>query len=153
MSSRSARHVGIGIACSPREVYAFVSDPTNIAQWAHGLSAGLKPAGDRWVGDGPSGRISVTFAPPNAFGIVDHHVTLPSGAVVYVPFRVLPSGPRGCDAPASEVVLTVFREGGMTDARFAEDVAAVEKDLAKLKALLEDASPTDPDEDVPATAR
>jgi hypothetical protein len=38
------------------------------------------------------GRVTVTFAPRNDFGVLDHDVTLPSGETVYNPLRVISDG-------------------------------------------------------------
>lgn len=77
------------------------------------------------------GEVTVRFAPPNEFGIVDHVVTLPTGESVDNPLRVIPAGDR------CEVVFTVRRRTGMTEEEFESDVAAVERDLHTLKELLE----------------
>ena len=53
------------------------------------------------------GRVTVAFAPPNPFGILDHRVTLPSGETVDNPMRVIPNA-DGCD-----VVFTVHRRTGI----------------------------------------
>ncbi|HUL05794.1 MAG TPA: hypothetical protein VLV76_05640, partial [Candidatus Acidoferrum sp.] len=65
------------------------------------------------------------------FGVLDHWVTLASGAELHMPVRVVPNG-SGC-----EVMFTLFRQPGMTDEIFARDAAWVTKDLTALKALLE----------------
>lgn len=70
-------------------------------------------------------------APANAFGVLDHDVTLPSGEVFHNPMRVLRDG-DGC-----EVVFTLRRQSGLSDEEFARDEAAVAADLATLKRLLE----------------
>ena len=75
--------------------------------------------------------MTVRFAAPNAFGILDHDVVLESGATFHNPMRVLPNG------DGSEVVFTLFRLPGMSDAQFAADAGAVERDLRELEALLE----------------
>jgi len=78
------------------------------------------------------GRVTVTFAPRNDFGVLDHHdVTLPSGETVYNPLRVLRDG-DGC-----EVVFTIRQRPEMTDKDFKRDADAVAKDLATLKSLVE----------------
>jgi hypothetical protein len=129
---REARHLGVTIRRSAAEVYDFASDPANLPLWAKGLAAGaLTAAGGEWVGQSPAGRVRVRFAPRNTFGVLDHEVVLDSGDAVHVPLRVLPNG-DGC-----EVVFTLFRRPGMSDAELAADAAAVERDLATLKRLLE----------------
>jgi uncharacterized protein YndB with AHSA1/START domain len=93
------------------EVYAYVSDPARLPEWAAGLSSDME----------------VRFAPPNPFGVADHDVTLPDGSVVTNPMRVIADGP-GC-----EVVFTLRRQPGVTDEAFAADAAAVRADLDTLR--------------------
>jgi hypothetical protein len=61
-------------------------------------------------------------------------VVTPSGDTVYVPLRVVAAG-DGC-----EVVFTLRRAPGMTDAEFERDTALVTGDLALLKKVLEGAT-------------
>jgi hypothetical protein len=128
---KEMRHLSVFIARSPGEVYAYASDPHNLPQWAAGLGHGIRRAGDHWEVDTPQGKVGMRFAPQNDYGVLDHTVTLPGGAEVYMPVRVLANG-RG-----SEVVFTLYRQPEMDDAAFAGDAGKVEKDLAKLKAVLE----------------
>ena len=97
------------------DVYNFVSDPRNLAKWASGIDAKAK----------------VRFVERNKFGVLDHFVTLGSKPEVYVPMRVFPNG------EGTEVLLTVFRQPGMSDEKFAEDTQWVRRDLEALKELLE----------------
>ena len=99
----------------PGEVYAFVSDPKNLQAWASGLAAAVK----------------VRFVEPNKFGVLDHFVKIASGDEVYVPMRVFPNG------EGSEVLLTIFRQQGSSEEKFAEDTQWVRRDLEALKELLE----------------
>ena len=127
------RHVSVAIDREPADVYRFAADPKNLPRWARGLAEGpVEITGDVLVTRSPMGRVTVRFAPRNAHGILDHDVTLESGQTVHNPMRVLPNG-RG-----SEVVFSVFRRVGMTDAELERDVAAVTRDLESLKQLLED---------------
>jgi hypothetical protein len=122
-TARSAsRHVSVWIDASPDAVYALASDPAELPRWAAGLA------------DPSLSDAVVDFAPHNEFGVLDHVVRLPSGEAVYNPMRVIPEGPgqAGC-----EVVFTVRRRPGVTDAEFEADAAAVAADLATLRGLLE----------------
>jgi hypothetical protein len=125
------RTISISIRRDWREVYEFAHRPENFARWASGAAKSLHQEGGEWVADGPDGRAVLRFAPRNEFGVLDHTVILASGAEIHVPMRVVPNG-RGC-----EVMFTLFRQPGMTDAVFARDADWVAKDLARLKALLE----------------
>lgn len=129
------RHISIHIARPPAEVYGFVVDPKNLPRWAAGLArSDLKKVGEDWVADAPFGKVRVRFAPRNPFGVLDHDVTLESGVTVHNPMRVVPNG------EGSEFVFMLFRQPGMDDGQFEADRAAVEKDLATLKAILESGS-------------
>jgi hypothetical protein len=62
--------------------------------------------------------------------LLDHVVTLPDGEAVLNPMRVHPNS-RG-----SEVVFSLHQRDGQPDKAFAEDAAAVERDLHKLMTIL-----------------
>jgi hypothetical protein len=97
------------------DVYNFVSDPKNLPKWASGLSAAVK----------------VRFVERNKFGVLDHFVSVANGPEVYMPMRVFPNG------EGTEVLITVFRQPGVSDEKFAEDTQWVRRDLEALKELLE----------------
>jgi hypothetical protein len=77
------------------------------------------------------GTVKLHFAKRNDLGVLDHDVTLESGETVHNPIRVVPNG------EGSEVIFILFRRPDMSDEKFAEDAAWVQKDLGVLKALLE----------------
>jgi len=130
-STRSAVHISVSIELPPVEVYAFASDPANLPKWAKGLGGSMEEVDGEWIAQSPMGRVKVRLAPLNAFGVVDHDVVLESGATVHNPMRVVANG------DGSEVVFTLYRQPTVTDAEFAADAAAVERDLGALKRLLE----------------
>jgi hypothetical protein len=78
------------------------------------------------------GTVKVKFAETNQFGVLDHEVTLPSGVKIYNPMRVFPNN------DGSELIFTLYRRSDVSDQEFAQDAQSVEKDLAKLKTLLEE---------------
>jgi len=125
------RIIACSIARPAAAVYAFLSQPRNFALWAAGLGKGLRQEGAHWVAETPEGLARISFAPPNDFGVADHWVTLPSGAEISVPMRVIGNG------EGSLVLFTVFRQAWMDEAALVADAAAVERDLDALKALLE----------------
>jgi Polyketide cyclase / dehydrase and lipid transport len=131
-----SRHVSIWIEADPETVYEYAADPQTWPKWAAGLAeGGLRQSADGWVADSPMGQVTVEFAPPNEFGVLDHVVRLPSGEAVYNPLRVIPGG---VGERRSEVVFTVRRRAGMTDEEFDADAAAVAADLDVLRRLLQD---------------
>ena len=126
-----SRHVSILIQRPFEQVYAFVSNPANLPAWASGLSDRIEQVDGEWVADSPMGRITVKFAPPNAFGITDHEVTIADGTTFYNPMRVIPNGSE------SEVDFTVRRFEGVSAEDFERDARTVAADLARLKELVE----------------
>lgn len=123
--------VSVTIDRSCAQAYEFLLAPENMSLWASGLGASLERAGDEWIVQSPEGPARVRFTDRNAFGVLDHTVFPPDGSEVYVPMRVIANG-EGC-----EVILTLFRQPSMSDARFAADLEWVQRDLETLKTVLE----------------
>ncbi len=127
-----SRHLSVVIRRDWRAVAAFAGDPEQLPRWAAGLATGeLRRDGDALVLESPMGEVRVRFAPHNAFGVLDHDVTLPDGTVVHNPLRVL-AHPHG-----AEVVFTLRRLDGVSADAFEADAQAVAADLARLRSLLE----------------
>ena len=129
----TSRHISEEIDRRADEVYEYVSDPTNIPQWASGLGHAVEEVNGEWFLDSDMGRIRVAFVERNDLGVLDHDVMLPSGQTFTNPMRVLADGDR------CEVVFTVRRFPGVSDEDFARDADAVARDLARLKQVLEGA--------------
>jgi hypothetical protein len=126
-----AKYISVSIERSAAQVYEFASNPENLPKWAGGLSGSIKKVDGDWIAESAMGRVKIAFAEKNKFGILDHDVTLSSGAKFYNPMRVFPNN------DGSEVVFTLYRRPEMTDQNFVEDAESVERDLKKLKILLE----------------
>ncbi|MGN6549652.1 MAG: polyketide cyclase [Pararhizobium sp.] len=115
-----------------RDVYERFWRPEVFPTWASGLSeAGLEQDGGEWTARGPEGPVRIRFSPHNPFGVMDHWVDLGEGRIVYVPLRIIENG------SGTEVMLTLFRQADMDDARFAEDERWIRRDLEALKRLAE----------------
>ena len=126
-----AKHICVSIECSAAEVYEFASNPENLPKWAGGLSGSIKKIRDEWIAEAPMGTVKVEFAERNRFGVLDHEVTLASGIKFYNPMRIFPNN------DGSEVTFTLYRRTDMSDQEFATDAESVQRDLNKLKTLLE----------------
>nr|WP_145547976.1 SRPBCC family protein [Variovorax boronicumulans] len=111
--------------------YAFASRMDKLPLWASGLAKGIVQRGGKWFADSPMGEVEVEMAPANPFGVLDHDVKLPNGVSVHNAFRVTPCG-AGC-----LLSFVVPRPAGVSQERFAADIAHVQRDLAALKELLE----------------
>ena len=126
-----SRHLSVSIDRPLSEVYAFASDPLNLPRWASGLGGAVERDGKGWAVETVQGRVGLTFAPQNEYGVLDHVVRTPTGETVYMPARVI------ADGDACEVVFTLRRTPGMTDAELDRDTALVTADLALLKQVVE----------------
>ena len=131
MELRPVRHITIAIARPPADVYRYTADPAHVPVWASGLARSIRNVNGVWTADSPMGPITIAFAPLNALGVLDHDITLPSGATVHNAMRVLPNG------NGSEVVFSLFQLSGVPDDQFERDARWVALDLQALKRALE----------------
>lgn len=125
------RHLSVRIDRPAAEVYDYVSQPGNLPEWATGLGSSIESIGGQWVAESPLGRIVVAMTEPNPYGVLDHWVTLDTGERFYNPMRVIADG-EGC-----ELVFTLRRQPGVSEAAFERDAATVAADLAAVRRLLE----------------
>ena len=129
---REACTISVAVNRPWQDLYDAIWTPESFPRWASGLAkSSLQPDGDVWRGEGPTGPITVRFTGHNAFGVMDHVVDLGSGPEICVPMRVVANG------SGAQVMLTLFRQPGMSDAEFHADLAWVERDLAALRAMAE----------------
>jgi hypothetical protein len=131
MEGCDIRKLSVCIERPAGEAYEFLSVPENFPKWASGLGGALREVDGDWIAETAEGPVRVSFSERNSFGVLDHSVTLPQGTSVYVPLRVLPRE-RGC-----ELELTLFRQPGMSDEKFAADAEWVMRDLRAAKQILE----------------
>jgi hypothetical protein len=125
--------LSITIQRSAEETYAYLSNPANMPEWAAGLCLSIAPTDkpDIWLAKTVNGDARVRFTAKNAFGIADHYVTIGNNPEVYIPMRVIANG------NGSEVLFTLFRLPDMTDEKYKQDMAAVQKDLWALRKRME----------------
>lgn len=125
-----AKNISVSINRSADEVYRFASRAENFPKWVAFVRS-ISKQGDLWIGKTDQGDIQIKWPEPNAFGILDHEVTLANGQTVNNPMRVIANN-KGC-----EFVFTLFRMPGRTQAEFEEDAKAVAADLQTLKEMME----------------
>jgi hypothetical protein len=131
MSVHEARIIHVSVNRDWREVYDFASVPENLQRWAAGLGGRFQQSAGEWTAEDPDGRpIRIRFSEPNAFGILDHDVSA-GGRTTHNSVRVVPNG------TGAEVIFVLLKHPTMTEQAFAADGAAVERDLRRLKELLE----------------
>lgn len=131
MKAHPARVISETIDVDADTAYGYVCIMDNLPHWASGLATGVVHERDGWYADSPMGRIRIDMAPRNAFGVVDHDVTLANGQRFHNAMRITPSG-HGC-----VVAFVLLRMPDVTDEAFESDAAHVARDLMTLKALLE----------------
>ncbi|MDF3831476.1 SRPBCC family protein [Cupriavidus basilensis] len=125
--------LGIDIDLPAAAVSAFLAVPENFQLWASGLGELSRQADGSWIARMPQGAMRVRFTPANPYGIADHYVQPAEGNEIYVPMRVIANG------SGATLLFTLFRYPGVTDAQLQADADWVRRDLATLKALLEQA--------------
>jgi len=126
-----SRTISISINRNRKEVYEAVWRPEDFPKWASGLSrSSLTRDGELWKAEGPEGSVRIRFTGHNAFGVMDHYVYVDNAPEIYVPLRIIQNG------DGAEVLLTLFRQMGMSDSKFAADAEWVERDLLALRALV-----------------
>ena len=128
-----ARTVSVSIDRHWQDLYEAIWQPECFPRWASGLSgSSMEKDGGAWRAEGPDGPVRIRFTGHNPFGVMDHHVYAGSGPEVHVPMRVVPN------AGGAEVLVTVFRQPGMSDAKFEADIEWVRRDLLALRAMTSD---------------
>jgi hypothetical protein len=127
---RKSKTFSVSIGCPPDRVYAFASNPENLPKWIAFIRSARK-VGREWVIETTEGAMGIRFAPANTFGVLDHTVTPKPGVEILNPMRVISNG------QGSEVIFTLFQLPEMSDQKFLEDAALVDRDLRTLKSVLE----------------
>lgn len=126
------RTISIAVARPLEAVYEYLAVPEKYAEWSFFLTS-ARPDGDQWIFETPNGPVHVKFVERNAYGVLDHWVTVGGDAAIYVPLRVV------AHSQGSAVLFTVFRQPEMSDQGYDADIEAVRKDLESLKRVLESA--------------
>ena len=114
-------------------VFAFLADAANWPKWAIVNVKSIKRADDQWwTMETPAGMARLRIRPNAELGILDHDFNAPD-ATWTVPARLVPNG-SGC-----EFMMTFFQPPAFTRQFFEEQLALVDKELARLKSLMESA--------------
>jgi uncharacterized protein YndB with AHSA1/START domain len=113
-------------------VFAMVSDPTRLPEWAIGFAEAVtaRPAGGWTVRTG-TGEVALDVESDKARGTVDFHMEPARGTKVVAWSRVVGDDRR------SHFLFTQAQSPGMPDEVFDAQVEAVRHELSVLKARLE----------------
>jgi len=132
MTTSISRTISVSIKRDPKVVYEFVLNLENFPRWARSTFQSIKQLNGKWVAETAQGSVTIDLTEKNNFGILDHYAKLSSGAVIFVPMRVIKNG------DGSEAIFTLFQTADMPDDKFAEDAKSVKLDLNILKNLVEE---------------
>ena len=128
----ATRVVSAPSTATAEAVYEFAHRMENLPRWAAGLVTSIAHEDGTWFTDTPGGRIRIAMAPRNAFGVLDHDVTMPDGVTTHNAMRVTPVG------DGSLLTFVVLRMPEATDAEFERDCRLVTQDLETMATLVED---------------
>ena len=127
----ATRVVSAPSTATAEAVYEFAHRMENLPRWAAGLVTSIAHEDGTWFTDTPGGRIRIAMAPRNAFGVLDHDVTMPDGVTTHNAMRVTPVG------DGSLLTFVVLRMPEATDAEFERDCRLVTQDLETMATLVE----------------
>lgn len=130
---RRSRAVSVQIERPFDEVYRFLAEPLNFAQWGPVSNERMTHVGGRdYLIEVARGELVIRFIEPNAYGVLDYWV-FPQGADpgAVTSTRLVPNE-EGCEL----TVLRLQREGE-DDVKFNSEVDWLTADLGVLKSLLE----------------
>lgn len=126
-----SKTISVTIACGHQEVYDFASNLKNLPKWAGAFCLSIEKKSGKFIAQTPQGPVTIRMVERNTLGVMDHYVVTAEGSEVFVPMRVV------ANELGSEVLFTLFRRSGMTDAQYEQDIKFVERDLTGLKSALE----------------
>jgi hypothetical protein len=127
MNLHRAEVLHISILAPRQDVIGFLSDVRRWKSWAPWARSVERLSANEWTLQTDAGPLKLRFVEPNSLGVLDHVVTLPSGATLLNSMRVLPNG------EGSELVMVLFQSPPTSSEEFARDVQAVREDLARIK--------------------
>ncbi len=124
----------ISIDAPAAKVFSFVSNLANWPKWAIANVIAVKPgSGEWWAMETRTGLGRLRIRPNEALGVLDHDFI--SGGVQWtVPARVVANG------EGSEFVMTFIQPSSLAKDTFDKQLALVDKELAKLKEIMEKSS-------------
>lgn len=131
MNIHRAEVLHTSILASRQDVIAFLSDVRRWRSWAPWARAVERLSESEWTVHTDTGPLKLRFVEPNSLGVLDHVVTVPSGATLLNSMRVLPNG------EGSELVMVLFQSPPTSSDEFERDVQAVREDLARIKTAAE----------------
>jgi hypothetical protein len=138
MNVRRCEVIHVSILAAPQDVVAFIRDMNRWKTWAPWIESVTHTATRDWTLETSAGTMRFRFVEENAFGVLDHEVTLASGVTVANAMRVTPND------SGSELAMVVLQMPDASPEEFERDVQAVRDDFARIKSGIENLSPRQP---------
>lgn len=121
----------VSIAAPVSKVFEFLANPANWSQWAIVNVKSIKPGeGEWWEMQTPVGQAKLRLRPDASLGTLDHDFEAPDASWT-VPARVVANG------DGSEFMMTFFQPPAFAKDFFEQQISLVDRELAKLKELME----------------
>lgn len=121
----------VDLSVAPERAFAYLSDPMNWPRWAVVNMKSVRPRIDGWYEtETRQGKGQLKMLANKALGLLDHVWKDPQASWT-VPARVVPNS-EGCT-----LMMTFFQPPVLDDAAFEAAAQEVEKELNKLKEILE----------------
>jgi hypothetical protein len=129
-----SRVVVVSINRPFQEVYDYLAEPANLAQWGTNFGTEMRHvSGMTYEVDLPAGKMLMRFSERNRFGVIDFSI-YPEGTEPGppTPARVYPNG------EGTDIAITMFKFPGITDDKFNSDEEWMRSDLGRMKTILEE---------------
>lgn len=121
----------VDLCVTPERAWGYLSDPMNWPKWAVINMKSVRPRLDGWYEmETRQGKGQLRMQTNEALGLLDHVWKDPQASWI-VPARVVANG-EGCT-----FVMTFFQPPVLSDAEFETAAREVDKEMSKLKELLE----------------
>jgi DNA-binding MarR family transcriptional regulator len=118
-----------------RDVFAFLSQPENLPQWALPFCKRIEPVeGEWWIVTSPTEGVPdrrLRFVTDASAGVIDMYISPREGVEVLVPTRVVANG------DSAEYIFTQFQLPNQPDETFQAQVAGMAIEFAAIKRVLE----------------
>lgn len=132
----------VRIDADARTVFDFVSDPSNLPNWAVHFCKEIEDQDGKWIVTTPEwvvaqsgGRLSLRVVADATTGVIDYWMSPAPGVELPARSRVI------ADGDGAKYVFTQFRAPDMPDAVFERQVNDLIAELSVLKRLLEGGGP------------
>lgn len=108
-------------------IFAWIADPENLPQWHSAFCRSVRRENGRWMVESPRGLLGIRFIRDDRALVLDWIVRFDDGQELTTAIRVLPNG------DGSEIVVTLLKPAGFSEAAFQEQFRWIESALRELR--------------------